>query len=198
MLDNLIKPWKPGFEFNIEGRPDPRFLDLIDSVKPEQVTLVPDGPNVLTSDKGWDLSSDEVEHLRPLIHRLKATGARVILFVDPAPGVISAVPDTGADGIELYTGIYAESFRKGHYQAELDACVKCAQAAQALNLTINAGHDLNLHNLPVLARAIPHLYETSIGHELTADALKMGFEAAIQAYMAALKTDSQVLKYKNK
>jgi pyridoxine 5-phosphate synthase len=111
-LAAAIGPWRPAFELNIEGRPDLRLLELIDAVRPEQCTLVPDSPSVFTSEKGWDLTSDEITELRPIVERLRAGGARVMLFVDPAPEAVARVPGTGADGIEIYTGAYATSSRE--------------------------------------------------------------------------------------
>jgi pyridoxine 5-phosphate synthase len=120
------------------------------------------------------------------VARLKRMGARVILFVDPDPGVIDRVPGSGADGIEIYTGSYAAACRAGDPAAALEACAETAGRAAALGLVVNAGHDLNLDNLPLLVTAMPSLAEASIGHELTADALVMGFATAVRAYKAAL------------
>lgn len=189
LLGELMREWRPAFEYNIEGRPDQRFLDIVAEVKPEQVTLVPDAPEAVTSDAGWQLSGVEIEELKPIIAGLKSNGCRVILFVDPDPTVADRVIEAGADGIEIYTGKYAAAHREGFFIEELEACKATAEAAHALKLTVNAGHDLNLKNLPPFAEAIPFLHETSIGHELTADALKMGFIPAITAYIAALGVD---------
>jgi pyridoxine 5-phosphate synthase len=186
ILADTIAQWRPSFELNIEGRPEPRLFDLIEAVKPEQCTLVPDAPSVFTSEKGWDLTPDEIAMLRPLVVRLHRLGARVMLFVDPVPDPVYRVPATGADGIEIYTGAYAASCRQGAREAALLACRETATAARATGLRINAGHDLNLANLPRLVAAIGALDEVSIGHELTADALRMGFAPAIHAYLAAL------------
>lgn len=185
-LAGTIAGWRPEFELNVEGRPEPRLFELIETVKPEQCTLVPDAPSVFTSEKGWDLTPDEIAMLQPVIERLHRIDARVILFVDPAPDAVYRVADTGADGIEIYTGIYAASYRNGRYEQALDACVEAAQVARGSKLLINAGHDLNLENLRPLVAEIRDLAEVSIGHELTADALRMGFAAAIKAYLAAL------------
>jgi pyridoxine 5-phosphate synthase len=110
----------------------------------------------------------------------------VILFLDPDPAVVERVPGSGADGIEIYTGTYAAAFRAGNSTAELQACAATAARARERGLVVNAGHDLNLDNLPPLVAAMPFLAEASIGHELTADALVMGFAAAVKAYKAAL------------
>ncbi len=185
-LAALIAPWRPGFEFNIEGFPDPAFLDLVAGVAPEQVTLVPDAPGVLTSEEGWRLGTAEIAATRAVVDRLHGHRSRVILFVDPSPAAVAAVAETGADGIEIYTGGYATAFRDGRPAALRDACAATAEAAARLGLVVNIGHDLNLHNLPPLLAAMPHVAEASIGHELTADALLMGWQAAIGAYRAVL------------
>src|SRR5438132_3413465 len=185
-LAELMRPWRPGFEFNIEGYPDRRYLDLVAEVIPEQCTLVPDAPDVLTSEEGWKISAEDRSLLDAVIPVLKGLGARVILFVDPDPAVVERVRDTGADGIEIYTGSYAAGFRAGAPDALLQACAATAARAAELGLVVNIGHDLNLDNLPPLTAAMPGFAEASIGHELTADALVTGFAAAVRAYKAAL------------
>jgi pyridoxine 5-phosphate synthase len=185
-LAELMRPWRPGFELNIEGYPDSRFLDLVRQVSPEQCTLVPDAPDVLTSEEGWKLSPEQRRQVDPVISALKEMGCRVILFVDPDPRFVEGVPETGADGIEIYTGAYAAAFRAANPDALLRACAATAARATELGLVVNIGHDLNLENLPSLIAALPPIAEASIGHELTADALVMGFAEAVQAYKAAL------------
>jgi len=185
-LAGLMRPWRPACELNIEGYPDERLMEIVREVRPEQCTLVPDGPGVLTSEEGWQLDNRDTPLVNPAVAQLKRLGCRVILFVDPDPGVVGRVPGTGADGIEIYTGTYAAAFRAGSAAAALDACAATAAGAAALGLVVNAGHDLNLDNLPALVAAMPNLAEASIGHELTADALKIGFAAAVTAYKAAL------------
>jgi pyridoxine 5-phosphate synthase len=161
-------------------------MEIAAEVRPEQCTLVPDAPGAFTSEKGFDLGADQMALVRPAIATLKALGSRVILFVDPDPTVIGRVVEAGADGIEIYTGGYATAFRANRHGALLDACAEAAAAAHAHGLVVNAGHDLNLHNVPPLVSRVPFLAEASIGHELTADALVMGFAAAVRAYAAAL------------
>lgn len=185
-LSALMQGWRPTVEFNIEGRPTDQFLDRVVQVRPEQVTLVPDSAQVLTSDKGWDLGSDEQAFLRPVIARLKAAGSRTCLFMDPDPSAVERAKDTGADGVEIYTGSFAAAFRRGDCKRELEACVAAARVARRAGLVVNAGHDLNLRNLPSVM-AMSGLREVSIGHEFTVDALIMGFEAAIAAYRALLE-----------
>jgi pyridoxine 5-phosphate synthase len=185
-LAELMRPWRPGFELNIEGYPDSRFLDLVGEVVPEQCTLVPDAPDVLTSEEGWKLAPEDRQLLDRMIPALKAMGCRIILFVDPDAAVVERVRAADADGIEIYTGSYAAAFRTGSPQALLRACAATAARAAELGLVVNIGHDLNLENLPALTAAVPGFAEASIGHELTADALVMGFAAAVRAYKAAL------------
>ncbi|HVH74207.1 MAG TPA: pyridoxine 5'-phosphate synthase [Stellaceae bacterium] len=187
VLAELMLPWRPQCELNIEGYPDERLLELTDAVKPEQCTLVPDAPGVLTSEEGWRLDAEQMRLVCPAVERLRKGGARVILFVDPDPAAVARVPLAGADGIEIYTGGYSAAFRAGDYAAVLGRCIETARAAEVRGLVVNAGHDLNLDNLPPLIAAIPFLAEASIGHELTADALVMGFAAAVRAYRAALQ-----------
>jgi pyridoxine 5-phosphate synthase len=182
----LIQPLRPQIELNIEGYPDERLLAIAGEVRPEQCTLVPDAPDAFTSEKGWDLPPGQMQLARPAIAALKALGARVILFIDPDPEVLDRVVEAGADGVEIYTGSYAAAFRSGSPAALLQACAETARQAHARSLVVNAGHDLNLHNLPPLIARMPFLAEASIGHELTADALEMGFAAAVRAYTAAL------------
>jgi pyridoxine 5-phosphate synthase len=185
-LAELMRPWRPAFEFNLEGYPDSRFLDLVGQVAPEQCTLVPDAADVLTSEEGWKLSAEDRRLLDPVIPALKAMRSRVILFVDPDASIVERVRDAGADGIEIYTGSYAAAFRVGSPQALLQGCAATAARAAELGLVVNIGHDLNLENLPPLTAAVPGFAEASIGHELTADALVMGFAVAVRAYKAAL------------
>jgi pyridoxine 5-phosphate synthase len=185
-LAGLMRPWRPACELNIEGYPDERFFEIVREVRSEQCTLVPDPPGAFTSEEGWKLDNRDAPLVRSAVAALKALGCRVILFVDPDPGVVARVPGSGADGIEIYTGTYAAAFRRGEAAAELRACAETAARAAAQGLVVNAGHDLNLRNLPGLVAAMPFLAEASIGHELTADALVTGFAAAVRAYKRAL------------
>jgi pyridoxine 5-phosphate synthase len=185
-LAELMRPWRPGCELNIEGYPDERLFEIVRAVRPEQCTLVPDMPGVLTSEEGWKLGDAERMIVDAAIASLKPLGCRVILFVDPMPEAVERVEATGADGIEIYTGAYAAAFRQGDADAALAACAATAARAAERGLVVNAGHDLNLHNLPGLVAAMPFLAEASIGHELTADALTIGFAAAVRAYKQAL------------
>jgi pyridoxine 5-phosphate synthase len=187
-----IAPWRPAFEYNIEGYPDARFLDLVETVAPEQVTLVPDPPGVLTSDEGWRLDDAQTALVTAAVTQLHLLGSRVILFIDPDPAIIGRVPVTGADGVEIYTGGYAEAFRLGDPAGLTDACAETARQASQRGLVVNIGHDLNLVNLPPLLAAMPEVAEASIGHELTADALLMGWAAAVAAYRDTLARHGRV------
>lgn len=172
-------------EFNVEGYPSEDFLELIGQVRPDQVTLVPDAPGQATSDHGWDVAG-EGARLGRIVERLKGDGARVSLFMDPEAGAMAGAAATGADRIELYTGPYAFAFGTDEGEVLLRSYIDAAGAAAATGLGVNAGHDLNLDNLPPFRRAIPNLTEVSIGHAITADALKIGFPAAVEAYLRAL------------
>jgi len=185
-LARLMQPWRPQCELNIEGYPDERLLEIVREVRPEQCTLVPDPPGAFTSEEGWKLDNRDMPIVSKAAAELKRIGCRIILFLDPDPAVVERVPGSGADGIEIYTGTYAGAFRAGDSTKELAACAATAARAQEHGLIVNAGHDLNLENLPPLVAAMPFLAEASIGHELTADALVIGFAAAVKAYKAAL------------
>ena len=187
-LAALMQAVRPRIEFNIEGYPDTRLHDILAEVKPEQCTLVPDAPEAFTSEEGWKLDTAQMTLARPAIAATKALGCRVILFIDPDPSVVRRVRDAGADGVEIYTGAFAEAFRAGTHAPLLSRIGDTARCAAELGLIVNAGHDLNLRNIPLLMQAVPFLAEASIGHELTADALEMGFSAAVRAYAAALRT----------
>jgi pyridoxine 5-phosphate synthase len=188
MIADLMRTLRPAMEFNIEGYPDQRFLQLLQDIRPEQATLVPDAPEAFTSESGWQLDPAQSAIAGPAIAALKAIGARVILFIDPDPSVIDRVRQSGADGVEIYTGAYAAAFRQGHHQPILNNIAAAAVRARDAGLVVNAGHDLNLHNIPPLMQAVPFLAEASIGHELTADALENGFAATVAAYAKALAT----------
>lgn len=182
----LMKPVRPAVEFNIEGYPDERLMDILRATLPEQCTLVPDSPEAFTSEEGWKLNPAEMALARPAIAAIKALGCRVILFTDPDPAVVPRAVEAGADGIEIYTGSYAAAFHHGTHAALLSAIAATAGAARDAGLVVNAGHDLNLRNIPPLMAAVPFLAEASIGHELTADALELGFGPTVAAYAAAL------------
>ncbi|RRY21635.1 pyridoxine 5'-phosphate synthase [Brucella anthropi] len=182
----LIDDEFPQAEFNIEGFPSEAFLDLVEKHQPEQVTLVPDDPTQATSDHGWDFVSKS-DFLAPIAARLKAGGMRVSLFADPDPLGYERAAAIGVDRVELYTGPYGATYDDPAAAIrELDRLEKAANAATALGLDINAGHDLTVDNLPALIKRIPQLSEVSIGHGLTADALMYGIPVTVSRYIAAL------------
>jgi pyridoxine 5-phosphate synthase len=185
-LAELMKFWRPSFELNIEGYPDERLLSIVRAVRPEQCTLVPDPPGAFTSEEGWKLDDNDAPIVRAAVATLRQLGCRIILFVDPNPDVVQRVPSTGADGVEIYTGSYAAAARRGQSAALLGACAAAARYAADSRLIVNVGHDLNLDNLSPLVAALPAIAEASIGHELTADTLEIGFGPAVIAYKAAL------------
>jgi pyridoxine 5-phosphate synthase len=187
-LAGVMAPWRPGFELNVEGYPDDRLMEIVKATRPEQVTLVPDAPGAFTSEEGWHLTDPaQVALVTAYLRELKALGARTVLFVDPLPEVVARVQGVGADGIEIYTGEYAAQSRGGAHSPLLAAIAATAAEAARLGMVVNMGHDLNLENIPAIAAAIPNIAEASIGHELTADALVMGFDAATRAYRRALR-----------
>ena len=172
-------------EYNIEGYPDERFMKIIDDLRPEQATLVPDGPDVLTSNAGWN-TIENADFLTAIISRLKKSGCRVSVFTDPDPEMVKGAKAVGADRIELYTEPYASSYPKNRDEAVRDY-VRAAEAAKTAGLGINAGHDLDLENLRFLRQQIPGLAEVSIGHALICDALYYGLENTIQMYLKQLQ-----------
>jgi pyridoxine 5-phosphate synthase len=186
-LAELMRGWRPDFELNIEGYPDKAFLDLVSLVRPEQCTLVPDAPGVLTSEEGWRLDETQLQIVQEASKTLRSIGSRVVVFVDAEPSIVQRARDAGAHGIEIYTGHYSAAFREGRPADRLAACAATAEEAIKLGLVVNIGHDLNLENLPALVAATPRISEASIGHELTVDALLMGWTAAITAYREALE-----------
>lgn len=172
-------------EFNIEGYPDERYLGIIREVKPAQATLVPDGPDVLTSNAGWDTIT-HADFLRDVVSEIRALGVRVSIFVDPVIRMVEGAARVQADRIELYTEPYAREFLVSP-EVAVKPYVESARIAESLGLGINAGHDLDLNNLAFLHRHIPQLAEVSIGHALICDALYLGLENTIQRYLQQLQ-----------
>jgi pyridoxine 5-phosphate synthase len=169
-----------GIEYNIEGYPDEDFMSLVLTHDCDQVTLVPDAPDQKTSDHGWNIPARR-DFLKDIVARLKDGGRRVSLFIDHDPAMAEAAASIGADRVELYTGPYAFE------AALLPMYVETARHAKQAGLGINAGHDLNLDNLARFIAAIPECDEVSIGHAITADALKMGWMGAVSAYLTAIQ-----------
>lgn len=182
-VKELLKRF-PGAELNIEGFPDAQFLDVVLEVEPDQCTLVPDDPNQLTSDHGWNIARDQ-DALRPVIAKLKAKGIRVVLFMDPDPENMVLAKEIGADRVELYTEEYANTFGKSGFEDVLENYQNTAQAALDVGLAVNAGHDLDLSNVQALC-APGRIMEVSIGHALTVEALDLGWDNVVRAYLAKL------------
>jgi len=174
-------------EFNIEGNPrEDKFVNLVLEVKPAQVTLVPDDPGQLTSNHGWDTIKEKA-YLQNIIEVFKKAGIRVSIFIDPAEQIAAAAADTGADRVELYTEDYAKSYPADKNKAIAKYLTAAAITTQN-GLGLNAGHDLDMHNLQFFKQSIPALLEVSIGHALISDALYYGLENAIQLYKRKLST----------
>jgi pyridoxine 5-phosphate synthase len=172
-------------EFNIEGYPDDRYMEIVLDVRPEQATLVPDPPDTLTSNAGWDTLAT-ASLLKEVIAELKKHGMRVSIFVDPDEKMVEGAAECGADRIELYTEPYAANFHEDREKA-VGNYMKASEKAKTLGLGLNAGHDLDLHNLHFLITKIPYIDEVSIGHALISDALYYGLENTIQMYKRKLK-----------
>ncbi|HEX8915430.1 MAG TPA: pyridoxine 5'-phosphate synthase [Humisphaera sp.] len=182
-IAGLIRTEFPAAEFNIEGNPFIDYVHYARDVRPTQCTLVPDTPEAFTSDHGWDLDRD-AGRLEPVIAQLKGFGCRVSLFMDPRPEAMKLARKLGADRVELYTEPYAAAFAR-HDPRAADPYIAAARAAGEAGLGVNAGHDLNLANLPLLVQRIPELLEVSIGHALIADALELGMAETVRRYIAA-------------
>jgi pyridoxine 5-phosphate synthase len=174
-------------EFNIEGYPDARFLELVEKNKPAQATLVPDPPGVLTSNAGWDTIKHQ-DYLKDVITQLKNMGVRTSIFIGTELKLIEAAAKIGTDRIELYTEPYAANYAK-HKEKAVAPFVLAAKKAQELGIGINAGHDLSLENLKYLKEKIPFIDEVSIGHALICDALYYGLENTIQLYLRELREE---------
>ncbi|WNB18214.1 pyridoxine 5'-phosphate synthase [Marivirga arenosa] len=174
-------------EFNIEGYPDERFLELVEKNKPAQATLVPDPPGVLTSNAGWD-TVQHYDQLKDVIQQIKSMGVRTSIFIETDLNLIENAAKIGTDRIELYTEPYANLYPKDKEKAVLPF-VEAANKAKEVGLGINAGHDLSLENLRYLREKIPFLDEVSIGHALICDALYFGLENTIQLYLRELRED---------
>jgi pyridoxine 5-phosphate synthase len=174
-------------EFNIEGNcREQKFIDLVLETKPDQVTLVPDVLGQLTSDHGWDTIKHK-DYLKEMISVFQQAGIRVSIFVDPVPAMIDGAAATGTDRIELYTEAYARHYATGNKLSAIKDYVEAAQKAKDLGLGLNAGHDLDLHNLQFFRQHIPWLDEVSIGHALISDALYFGLENTVQMYKRQLQ-----------
>jgi len=172
-------------EFNIEGNPIPSFCSLVEEVVPDQVTLVPDAHDAITSNAGWDTIANK-DFLTGICRRFKALGIRVSIFVDPVPEMVRGAAACGADRVELYTAGYAADYPLGP-DAAVAPYLRAAEQARECGLGLNAGHDLNLDNLNHFIRTIPWTDEVSIGHAIICDALYMGLERTIAAYLEEIR-----------
>ena len=182
--DALALPKVLTTEFNIEGNPITEFVDLVNRIKPDQVTLVPDEENALTSNIGWDTIKHR-DFLKEVINEFKGNGIRTSIFIDPNEKMIEGAKVTGTDRIELYTEAYAINYPQNPEKA-IAPYVKAAKVANKLDIGINAGHDLNLENTAFFAKNIPQLLEVSIGHALISESLYLGFENVIPMYLQRL------------
>lgn len=179
-------------EFNIEGYPSPEFIDLVLKVKPEQVTLVPDAENVLTSSEGWDVEAN-FQLLSEVVERLREVGIRTSIFVGTDAENIRMAAKTGADRVELYTKPYADMYAVDAATA-VAPYVEASNVAHSVGLGVNAGHDLSLENLEFFHKNMPHLNEVSIGHALISDSLYLGLQEAIRLYQACLGNKVRLIK----
>lgn len=175
-------------ELNIEGNPIPKFMDLVLKNKPAQCTLVPDNPDQLTSDHGWDTKTHK-SFLTEICDELRKNGIRPSIFLDPDPSLVEHCYDIKVDRIELYTGVYAKLFKHSQEESlkELQKHVEVARLAKEIGVGVNAGHDLNLLNLKTYNEALPNLQEVSIGHALTVDSIYFGLKNVISMYRNQLK-----------
>ena len=185
MLRDLIRTEFPKAEYNIEGYPDEKFLQLCEANKPDQVTLVPDLPGQGTSDHGWDIAK-QFDFLLPIVSRLKQQNLRVALFVDAHPALPALAKMVGADRIEIFTGPYGGATDPSITEAEFAKVVATGKAAASVGLDLNAGHDLTRQNLPQLVQALPNLREVSIGHAIISDAIELGLAQTVKLFRQAI------------
>jgi pyridoxine 5-phosphate synthase len=184
LLADMIRGDFRGREYNIEGNPDAQFVKLVEGIKPDQVTLVPDDIRQVTSDHGWDIAA-HTGFLTDVIGRLKSGGMRVSLFIDPEPELPHLAKEVGADRVEIYTGPYGGELDAALKAQQLAKVVATGRAAAAVGVGLNAGHDLTRDNLPALVKELPNLLEVSIGHALTSDALMLGMAEAVRQFRIA-------------
>ena len=182
--DALALPAVLTTEFNIEGNPIPKFIDLVIQIQPDQVTLVPDSEDVITSNAGWDTIKNK-DFLTDVISEFQSHGIRTSIFVDPIEKMVEGAKNTGTNRIELYTEAYAQNFKKNPEKA-IAPYTQAALLANELGIGINAGHDLNLENMAFFAQNILNLLEVSIGHALVSESLYLGFENVIPMYLQRL------------
>lgn len=184
-IAEIIASWPVRREFNIEGNPFHNLMDFVRRLRPHQATFVPDTEGQFTSDHGWSFPQD-AERLKPCIDECKSLGVRVSLFMDPIPEQMAAAKAVGADRVELYTEPYAAAFGTPEQSTQIKIYSAAAQAAQAVGLGVNAGHDLSLRNLTPFVANVPDVLEVSIGHAFVTDALELGYAEAVRAYLRSL------------
>ena len=172
-------------ELNIEGNPIKKFIDLVNDVKPDQVTLVPDSEHAITSNSGWDTITN-FSYLNDIIKEFKSNSIRVSIFIDPNINMVEGAKKLNADRIELFTGPFAKEFDLNRSEAVKDY-VKCSKIANEIKIDINAGHDLNQHNLLFFSKSVKNIKEVSIGHALITESLYLGLETTIKTYLDILK-----------
>ena len=194
-LAALMKDW-PDREFNVEGNPLQNLMAFVRNLSARglplhQCTFVPDGENQSTSDHGWTFP-DDAERLQPLIEEVHSRGVRVSLFMDPVPEAMAAAQAVGADRVEFYTETYARAWGTPEQDVVLSHFVHAGRAAAAINLGVNAGHDLNRDNLTAFLQAVPGVLEVSIGHALIADALELGYSVTVKDYLRCINNASPV------
>jgi pyridoxine 5-phosphate synthase len=177
---------KAEIEFNVEGNPVEKFMEIVKETRPDQCTLVPDDPNQVTSDHGWNLKQD-ADKVQPIIQELKALGIRVSLFIDPDPSQIELAKKIDADRIELYTEEYADTYGTAREQEVLKKYIEAGTVAHELGLGVNAGHDLNLKNLGLLLKNLPIIQEVSIGHAIVVEAFDYSLKSTIEQYIEIIE-----------
>ena len=172
-------------ELNIEGNPNKKFIDLVNEIKPEQVTLVPDSENVITSNAGWD-TINNFSFLKDIVKQFKSNSIRVSIFIDPDIDMLEGAKKIDADRVELFTGPYAKEYNKDKLKA-IEKYIQCSQVANEINLELNAGHDLNQNNLDFFIQSTKNIKEVSIGHALISESLYKGLHSTIKSYLDILK-----------
>jgi pyridoxine 5-phosphate synthase len=172
-------------ELNIEGNPNKKFIDLVNEIKPEQVTLVPDSENVITSNAGWD-TINNFSFLNDIVKQFKSNSIRVSIFIDPDIDMLEGAKKIDADRVELFTGPYAKEYNNDKLKA-IEKYIQCSQVANEINLELNAGHDLNQNNLDFFIQSTKNIKEVSIGHALISESLYKGLHSTIKSYLDILK-----------
>jgi pyridoxine 5-phosphate synthase len=188
LLADWLRPMRPRIELNVEGYPDERLRSLLLETLPEQCTLVPDGPNALTSSEGWQCTEPSISFLRSILPEFRRVCGRLIVFVDPKPEVVHTIATLPIDGVEIYTGGFARAVRcdRDQIEAQIAAVEETVRVAAARGLIVNIGHDLDRENLELLRPVLPLISEASIGHELLVDAIRAGYADTVRGYVESL------------